>query len=533
MLKKLIALLLAALTLFSATACMGEYHFGIAPGGNTGGNEDDGGSEGGYIPPEMNDDPTDDFVVTLKADGQPYSPRMEMFAYWNNGSSIHTAKFDENGVARIDGLDGDYRVSLSAVPNEYTYDPNTNIATNNNRSIELNLYTLNFLTGGGTGMYDCYVFQKTGVYCATINGPDDAIFFMYAPDGMGEYSVESWVDTVADNVNPSLDVYIGSSAWKQYSYSMDETAGAPQGSYTRNFIHTVQIAEENISSGGGQAVYTFAVKAEHKNNKYPLVVTFAVKRNGDFELPATVGPGGSVGTGKVMAVPEYDFSNYNVADHNYGSNYKIAYPEYLFSGNTYVFDQRTVKLWEKRYGGDDFYHLYDESLYPETDGYGPILYMNLTTACRFMDQAFTKIEYNGSGEIINAALSAQGINYKHLIEGYTALVKNKYYICAENCPCNAKEGHTFCTSDCEDCLEQCSKCLTELVGFEGYQAYVNKDGMVPVTRELQEFLLGYCKKQTFFYDGQGSLENRLIGGKYFQAVGDSGWLFACAYYVEK
>ena len=228
MLKKLIALLLAALTLFSATACMGEYHFGIAPGGNAGNPEDEGGSEeGGYIPPEMNDDPTDDFIVTLKADGQPYSPRMEMFAYWNNGSSIHTAKFDENGVARIDGLDGDYRVSLSAVPNEYTYDPNTNIATNNNRSIELNLYTLNHLTGGGTGMYDCYVFQKTGVYCATLNGPDDAIFFMYAPDGMGEYSVESWVDTVADNVNPSLDVYIGSSAWKQYSYTMEESEGAP------------------------------------------------------------------------------------------------------------------------------------------------------------------------------------------------------------------------------------------------------------------------------------------------------------------
>ena len=531
MLKKLIALLLAMLTLFSATACMGEFQFGRPP--ESSGTEEEEGGGSGYVPPEMNDDPTDDFTVTLMADGQPYTPLADnMFAYWNDGSSIHTARFDKNGVARIDGLDGNYRVSVTNVPSEYTYNPNGYEATNLERNIVVDLYTLNFLTGGGTGMYDCYIFQKTGVYCATIENENDAIFFQYAPDGMGEYSIESWVDVVADNVNPSLDVYIGSSAWKQYSYSIDRSEGAQCGSYTLNFIHTVQIAEENISSGGGQAVYTFAVKAESKNNKYPLVVTFAVKRDGDFELPDSVGPGGSVGQGKVMAAPKYDFSNYNVADHEYNKN--AVGVEYLLSGNTYVFDDRTVKLWEKRHGGDDFYHLYDEEKYAETGGYGPILYAYITTKTRFVDQPFTKMEYNSSGEIINNALSSNGVNYKHLIEGYTALAKNGYY-CISGCPCHDEADEPklpVCEEGCTECTAYCRQCSTELVGFEGYQAYANSDGLVPVTAEIQQFLAGYCGKADFFRDGQGSLENKITNGRYYQAVGDSGWLFACAYYPE-
>jgi len=141
----------------------------------------------------MNDDPTDDFTVTLTANGEPYTPRMEMFAYWSDGFSVHTAKFDEGGVARIDGLDGDYRVTLSAIPNEYTYDPNSNIATNDDRNIVIALYTLNILTGGGTGIYDCYNFSKTGVYSAVVDSPEDAIYFQYAPDRSGTYTIESWI----------------------------------------------------------------------------------------------------------------------------------------------------------------------------------------------------------------------------------------------------------------------------------------------------------------------------------------------------
>ena len=137
--KNFIAILIALLTLFSFVGCGGEYNYAV--GGGTHGN---GSSNGGNIvaPPQLDDDPTNDFTVTLKANGNPYSPRMEMYARWSDGFSVYTAPIDKNGVARIDGLDGDYRVTLSACPNEYTYDPNGHIATNDARNIVLNLYTV-------------------------------------------------------------------------------------------------------------------------------------------------------------------------------------------------------------------------------------------------------------------------------------------------------------------------------------------------------------------------------------------------------
>ena len=300
--KRIISLLLIFSLLFSLSACEGVYQ------GPTGGGGGGSKPDGGYTPPEMNDDPTDDFTVTVIADGAPYTPRTEMYVYWNDGFSIHTARLDKDGIARIDGLDGDYRVTLSDVPNEYTYDPNTNLATNDDRNIVIELYKLNVLSGGGTGIYDCYSFSKTGVYCAVIDSPDDAIYFQYAPDRSGTYTIESWIDTTADNINPYIDVYGGSSQYKYYIKTTDD--GGAVGSYTINFVHNVRIADENISAGG-QSVYTFAIKAESKNNKYPITVTFAVKRDGNFESAS------GVSGGKDLVIPEFDFSDYYNTNHEY------------------------------------------------------------------------------------------------------------------------------------------------------------------------------------------------------------------------
>ena len=531
--KKAIAFLLLFACILCATSCEGRYEYPSGGGQGGGGNRPGGGE---YVPPEMNDDPRDDFTVTVMADGKPYSPRMEIFVYWSDGFSVHTAKLDKDGVARIDGLDGDYRVTLSAVPNEYTYDPNSNIATNDDRNIVIDLYTLNILSGGGTGIYDCYNFSKTGVYSAVIENADDAIYFQYAPDRSGTYTIESWIDTTADNVNPYIDVYGGSSQFKYYIKTTDD--GGAVGSYTINFVHTVSIADENISSAG-QVVYTFAVKAESKNNKYPITVTFAVKRNGNFELPSVGGGGGSSNN---LAIPTYDFSKYDVSSHEYGDEYKKVYPEYLYdaAAKLYVFDEKRFKLSPD----DGFYHVYDEEKYADNGGFGPILYAHVTSVSRFIDRAFSNIEYNASGETINAALSAGGKNYKHFIEGYTQLstmgnINGGTYYCVSECPCHdasSSEGWA-CTPECTGCHESCRRCPEELIGHEGYQAYANSDGLVAVTEELKEFLYAYCNKEIFFYDGLGTWENKLIKGDgteyYIQSKGGSGWLFACVYYDLK
>lgn len=523
-LKKLFSLGLMFIMLFSVFACKGEYNYATG-GGNNNANSDM------PPPPELDDDPTNDFTVTLRVNGEAYSPRMDMYVRWSDvdGFSVFTAPFDKDGVARIDGLNGDYKVTLSSVPNEYTYDPNSYIATNNARNIVIDLYTLNRLTGSGTGIYDCYQFSKTGVYCAVIEDPDDAIYFQYAPDRSGTYTIESWADTTADNINPYIEVYGGHSQYKYYIRTIND--GGTMGSYTINFVHNVQIADENISSGGGQAVYTFAIKADTKNNKYPITLTFAVKRDGDFEL------GGNVDAGwKGIVVPQYDFSKYyEKTTHEYTGKTK-KYPEYQYSAgsNIYVFDDDKFALWDIEKGGDGFYHVYDKQKYAETDGYGPILYANITTACRFIDKAFTEIEYGqeamgGETVIVNSALKMNGKNYKHFIEGHTKLTKFRYY-CVDTCTCHTSDNIWACDANCMNCTSNCRRCPKELIGHEGYQAYANSAGMVAVTQELRDFLVAYCEKQMFFYDGQGGLENTVINGKQFQAVGDSGWLFACAYY---
>lgn len=553
--KNFIAIFIAVCTLFSFAACGGEYNYAV--GGGTHGNGSSGG--GNVVAPELDDDPTNDFTVTLKANGESYSPRMEMYARWSDGFSVFTAPIDKNGVARIDGLDGDYRVTLSAVPNEYTYDPNGHIATNDMRNVVLNLYTVNHLAGSGTGKYDCYSFSKTGVYSASIKDSSSAIWFLYAPDKSGTYSIESWVDTTADNINPRLEAYYGSApGWVSDEPFIKIDEGGALGSFTRNFLYTVQIAKENISSGG-QVAFTFAIKAESKNNKYPITVTFAVKRDGNFEL-------GGVDniSGREMVVPKHNFSNYNVADHEYGSEYTLKYPEYLLEGttNVYAFDGDRFKVWKESDGGDNFYHVYNKEAYPETDGYGPILYANITSTCRFLDRPFSTIEYNTSGEIINSALRIKNKNYKHFIEGYSKLSTAREfdyglssYYCVATCPCHkakldaaqaaldagaegAQELYAealkgwACTAACTACTSSCSRCPEELIGHEGYQHYANSKGLVAVTEELKEFLLGYATKQTFFYDGRGTLEVKPTGGKYYQAKAESGWLFACLYYEK-
>lgn len=545
-LKRFLVLTLSLLLLFSFCAC-GEYIYATnTPGGgssDTGGG-DSGDVGGGDVPvtgPTLNDDPSDDFTVTVYADGQPYSPRMAMNVYWRdiNGSKLYVAPLDKQGVARIDGLDGDFQVSLSAVPNEYSYDPNAYVATNDNKSITLNLYTLNRLTGGGTGLYDCYKFSKTGVYSAVINGPEDAIYFEYAPDGSGTYSIESWMDVAADNVNPYVDVYGGHTQFKFFMETKND--GGAMGSYTINFVHTVEIAKENISSGGGQAVYTFVVKAETKNNRYPVTITFAVKRNGDFEL------GGTSSVVKTTKVPTFDFSDYNVADHTYDKSlYKIAYPEVTHASNPSIaiFDDDLFKLWSKADGGDGFYHFYDEEKYASTNGWGPILYAQVTSSCRFLDRSFNTIEYQGGSKgenstVINSALTVNGANYKQFIEGYDYLstygnVNGGSYYCATKCTCHSTEDKTgwACTAECTNCDIECRRIPAELIGKKGYAEYANADGNVPVTEELREFLSAYCDTAKYFYDGQGWIDASGWNGKNFQAEGSSGWLFACCYYKE-
>ncbi len=517
--KKIFHTFLILALALSMTGC-GEYFSAVrSPNG------EETQPVGGGTSADLRDDPTA-FTVSIRYDGEPYIPKKkdEMKAQWTDGFSVYVADFDtEDGFARVAGLDGDYRVTLEGLPSGYVYDPNFYTATNDARNIIIDIYKPIRTSGYGTGMWDCIKISKTGVYRVELKDANHKVFFEYAPDSSGTYSVESWMGIAEGQYNPMVDVYTGSIAYKTFSYTLND-GGYCEG-YTQNFKHIVEIADEQISDGG-QAVFTFAVFADSKNNSYPVYLDIAVKLNGSFELD---------GEDHYMVIPQEDFRQ---TPEYSPTQYRFVWAETSTKGveGRYQFDGSMFKLFEKDEDidgddvgdGDGYYHVYDETRYASNGGYGPILYAKISQACRFIDLPFTSIEDPG-----NKVLTVNGNeNHKHFIEGYGSLLRKNYY-CVAQCPCRTADSGACggaCEPGCTKCHEECRQCPAELKGKGGYADYCNSDGVYAVTEELKYFLQSYSVSQRMFADGNGWVEeNPTIK---VDAKEADQWLFACGYYVE-
>ena len=550
-LARILAVAITATTLFSSFACEAIEEIGILPGG--GGNS----SSSGKVPqPEMNDDPTDDFVVNVTVNGKPF-PILNGAVIWRDAytSDVYSAPLDENGQARIDGLDGDYYVSLTNVTYGYAYDPNAYIATNDEKTVNLEVWPIikAFDSINSSGFYNWQSISRAGVYTATLRSSSDKIYFNYSPEEPGEFSVESWVNIAEDFINPTLDSFTGNPHAAYPGKTV--TDGGKVGSYTNNFKHTVQMDDSNFSSGGGQASFMFALYAESRNEKYPITFTFALKRDGDFDYDDLDNFGDPIGPIE-MVIPTFDFSNYNAADHEHTGQYKtLDEPIDPNNPNARYFGAKQCELWKKENGGDGFYHLYDKEKYPMTNGYGPIIYAFVKERVpKFNDfsVAFNKMEYlsitdNGDGtfdmEPSRDVLRLGKYNYKLFIEGYAWLARygrmmqgaeiGSYY-CSANCICHdlREEGaeiHWACDEGCEECDPSCRQVPANEKNVKGYADYANSQGLVPVTEELKTFLTRYCKEKGYCNDGSNLLQ---AGSAYYDAVGDSLWMFACCYYED-
>ena len=509
-LRRIIALAVICFCLATLISC-GEFR----PA--TGGADSDGKRPGGTVnQPALDDDPTNDFTVQLRLNGNPFSPATAVSVYWNDGYNVHIAPVDESGFAVIDGLDGDYNVTLSSVPSGYAYDSNAYIATNDNKNIVIDMYELNLLRGSGNSLDNVYMLNSTGVYTVTVNSEDEFNYIRFAPQTNGIYTVESWVSVVEDEVSPICMAYLGSSHYVYGEYRVTEVGIC--GNYTRNFIHTVNIADENISTGGGGSqTFTFAIGAETKSGVYPVNLTFAVKRNGDFDINRTE---------KVIMMPEHDWSTFDFNSFMALAGGEIVGAETLYPGTTdsYAFDEDNYKIWPVSEGGDGVYHVYDEEKYPETNGYGPMLVAYVTEPCRFLDKSFTTIEDSGN----NALVIQSKYNYRLFIKGFAALANAGYY-CTSNCLCHLDGSRRACLIGCTECTADCTQVTEEEMSVKGYADVVNADGVAPVTAELRDFLQMYVSNSQFFFaDGEGVIETD--SDNPIDAYEDSQWLFACGYY---
>lgn len=516
--KKIVAFLLLASIILSIASC-GTYNPALGGSGNNSNNNS-------TDKPGLDDDPTNDFTVQLRLNEKPFSPATAINVYWNDGYNVHIAPVDESGYAVIDGLDGDYNVTLSSVPSGYAYDSNAYVATNDNRNIVIEMYDLNLLRGSGTNTNDVYQISDTGVYTVTINSENDFSYIRFSPQINGVYTVESWVSVVEDEISPICLAYLGSAHYVYGEYKVTDVGVC--GSYTRNFVHTVNIADENISSsGGGSVTFTFAVGAETKSGVYPVNLTFAVKRNGGFDLNREK---------QEIMIPSHDWSTFDFNSFNALAGGKIVGAETLYPGtsDSYAFDEDNYKLWPVSEGGDGVYHVFDEEMYPETNGYGPILVAYISSPCRFFPKSpegdgvsFTTIEDAGN----NALVIQSKYNYRLFIKGFAALAAAGYY-CTSGCICHAIDGSMpACLIGCTDCTADCNQVTAEEMAIKGYADYVNADGVAPVTPELRDFLQRYVSNsQYFFADGEGTIEND--SSHPIDSYEDSQWLFACGYYKQ-
>ena len=523
-LKKIISAVLLCAMILSLFSCV-EFKEAVDKGDGSKPNKN---PDGTTAQPDLDDDPTNNFTVQIRANGQPYKPTISMDVYWSDGYNVYVAPVDETGLAVIDGLDGDYTVTLSAVPSGFAYDPNDYVATNNNRNIIIDMYDLNLLLGSGTEYFDCYQINATGVYTVTLKDENDRVYVQFSPQNNGQYTVESWVNVIEDNVSPICTAF-PSPYLSSGGYRITKTGVC--GSYTRNFVYAVEIADENISTGGGGShSFKFAVSAETKNAVYPVTLTFAIKRNGDFDYDRAE---------KQNMLPEHDWSSFDFDSFNSLAGGNIVGAEVLYPGsdNAYVFDQSLYKVWETSAGGDGVYHLYDLEKYPDTNGYGPILVAYITTPCRFLETnniSFSNIDDEGHGALSNI----QGMyNYKLFVEGFDAVASKGYY-CTDACPCHLDGSTKACAfgangEKCPDCTKDCTNVTADLMAVKGYADLCNADGVAPVTPELAEFLQRFAIGMRYFADGGGFIDNEPADSTdpSFDAYEDSQWLFPCGYYV--
>lgn len=449
------------------------------------------------------DDPEDNiFSVSLVYNGEPYIPDIPISAQWTDGKSFNEAQFDENGTAKIDGLDGDYKVTLSDIPEGYTYNPNAYVATNRSRNITIELYKYTQPRTGGGGLYNCVKIKKLTVYRAELANSSSMIYFEFTPSESGTYSIESWVDVTSNSVNPLMDVYTGTSAAKFFYSTLDD--GGVSSTYTKNFKYEIHIDQKMVGN-----TYTFAVKAE-SGTEFPVNIDFAVQLDGGFQENWTT---------SVLIIPQAKLETISAP-----AGARLVGPEIQISKGKYRFDGSLYGLNED----DGYYHRYNAA----TGKYdGELLFAYISSPCRFLEDPFTIIEYHG-----NSALTVTNgtENYKFFIEG----TGTRGYFCVNTspppikCPCIDNGCGGVCVDGCPNCLSECRTVTAEekkAMESGGYANYANDDGLCPVTQELKDFLQKYSVSQRLFNDGNGWVENN--GTIDIDSLEDDQWLFACAYYV--
>lgn len=318
------------------------------------------------------DTPTDDedcFTVTLYYLGEKYSPTNEIYAQWSDGQSVYKSKIGEDGVARNSELDGDYVVTLSALPEGFTYEPNGYTATNDDKDTKITLYRINSFSNNKDGsdfFTDIITLPSTGAYRITFTEPNQKKYFSVVPKSNGIYVFQSLIDITANEVNPVLYRYYAPQVYPENQVPDVVDGGGAENTYTKNFKYTIYLDGEYVNND-----FKFCIEAKSiKKEAFPIVIDFLLERDGEY----------SDGVGE--AVPVNPTEDFKPTPEYTGMTFKLA-AQY----NNGIQDEDLFKLNPE----DGYYHLYDAA----TDTYGVILYATITRSNIILGSYFMDPEVQG------------------------------------------------------------------------------------------------------------------------------------------
>ncbi len=503
--KKIILLLLSVLLctcmVFTAACSQAFIGFnGVNPENSS------SGEEGGETPSGTPTSTEQPFTVQLRTMDGGALPSLEgIYAIWTeavNGAEVHRAYFNDEGLAVSYKPDGDYEVTLSAPPVGYTYDPNVHTATNLRRDRAIDLFPLRGLTGGDGSAYNAFQARTTGAYRFVFKKPSDIFYFVYNSSKSGAVTLESLLDTTANEVTPILEecFHITNADVKK-----TVKGGGAESTYTKNFKYEQELSDSQET--------LFKLRVETLNKKaFPITVDVLITRTGDYH--EYVPPEITLMEAKMLTLPTDDFSalEYEAYEDLGGGAWRAAMPTTEETGKEYRFTA---------FGLQNDRQL-DEEMVVEYNGY------------YYYNKNYKVLDEGGNKKPKEADLSRPvyvvlNRDINTLFETWEGVQNSDIYF-------QANEGLSWYPSHI--CYEAEHPSDPDKVGldynkfFDAYSGKANSDGAYLVTTELKKYLYDISVALQFFYDGMGLYDYRIEEGQPYgcRTSASARWLLLCGTY---
>ncbi len=263
----LVCILLSAIT-FSLVGCTtrGPVN-GFNPGGS--GNT----SYGQYGTP---------FKVQLRtADNSPMPSLDGISVIWTakEGVEEYQAKLNSKGEASVYGPDGEYKVTLSGLPDGYTYDPNAYVADSaRKRNLNVDLYPIREPAGGDGGLPDQqYKINSTGAYRFVFENAADHYYFSFGAAFSGKMSFESLLDITENKVSPLFYDANTTFFYKEEVHKLI-TGGGESNTYTKNFYYEYDL------SNSQSKLFKIGVEVLEEE-VFPVTIDVLIQKAGEFSQP--------------------------------------------------------------------------------------------------------------------------------------------------------------------------------------------------------------------------------------------------------